>query len=42
LNSLAVVKELKTAGFDGFLIGEHFMNNVDPVQAFAEFVRGLK
>jgi indole-3-glycerol phosphate synthase len=42
LDSPEVVKDLKNAGFDGFLIGEHFMNNVDPVQAFAEFVKELK
>jgi len=42
LDSPAVVRELKNAGFDGFLIGEYFMNNFDPVQAFAEFVGGIK
>lgn len=33
---------LKTAGFDGFLIGEQFMRAADPAIAFATFVDQLK
>jgi indole-3-glycerol phosphate synthase len=42
LSSPVMVRELRNAGFDGFLIGEFFLNNVNPVQAFAEFVGCLK
>lgn len=34
-----VVIELRNAGFDGFLIGEHFMRKPDPVSAFSEFAK---
>ena len=33
---------LKKYGFDGFLIGEHFMKQHDPVASFGKFVRELK
>lgn len=33
---------LKNAGFDGFLIGEHFMKAKDPGNAFEAFTRQLK
>jgi indole-3-glycerol phosphate synthase len=33
---------LKKYGFDGFLIGEHFMKQDDPVASFQTFVRDLK
>ncbi len=42
INSPAVVRELRNAGFNGFLIGEFFMNHADPVEAFARFVSDLK
>jgi len=32
------IKELRTAGFDGFLIGENFMKETDPGKAMKEFV----
>lgn len=32
----------KSAGFDGFLIGERFMRESDPASAFAQFVQQLK
>lgn len=32
------IKELKQAGFNGFLIGENFMKEADPGKAMAEFV----
>jgi indole-3-glycerol phosphate synthase len=33
---------LKNCGFDGFLIGEHFMKEKDPVAAFKTFVTDLE
>ncbi|HEY0668518.1 MAG TPA: indole-3-glycerol phosphate synthase TrpC [Sphingobacteriaceae bacterium] len=35
------IKELKKAGFNGFLIGENFMKETDPVKAMQEFVKQL-
>ncbi len=36
-----VIKQLKEAGFNGFLIGENFMREEDPSAAIKEFVKGL-
>jgi len=36
------IKELKNAGFNGFLIGENFMKENDPAKAMEEFVKELK
>ncbi|RZJ78172.1 MAG: indole-3-glycerol-phosphate synthase, partial [Chryseobacterium sp.] len=36
-----VIKELKKAGFNGFLIGENFMRQENPGLAMREFVKGL-
>lgn len=36
------IKQLKKAGFNGFLIGENFMKEQDPGAAMREFVRELK
>jgi indole-3-glycerol phosphate synthase len=36
------ILHLRKFGFKGFLIGEHFMRENDPVIAFAGFVNGLK
>lgn len=33
------IRRLKEAGFDGFLMGEYFMKQVDPGEAFNEFVK---
>ncbi|RPE09512.1 indole-3-glycerol phosphate synthase TrpC [Chitinophaga lutea] len=38
----ATIVTLKQAGFDGFLIGEHFMKAADPGNAFELFTRSLK
>ncbi|WP_343701807.1 indole-3-glycerol phosphate synthase TrpC [Chitinophaga sp.] len=38
----ATIVTLKQAGFDGFLIGEHFMKAEDPGNAFEQFSRSLK
>lgn len=35
------IKQLKTAGFNGFLIGENFMKQADPGKAMREFVNEL-
>lgn len=35
------IKQLKTAGFNGFLIGENFMKQQDPGKAIREFVKEL-
>lgn len=35
------IKQLKKAGFNGFLIGENFMKQADPGIAIREFVKGL-
>jgi indole-3-glycerol phosphate synthase len=35
------IRQLKKAGFNGFLIGENFMKQADPGMAMREFVRGL-
>jgi indole-3-glycerol phosphate synthase len=36
------IKQLKQAGFNGFLIGENFMKQADPGAAMRDFVDGLK
>jgi indole-3-glycerol phosphate synthase len=41
LSSPEVIKELRIAGYDGFLVGEKFMSSPDPVEAFSEFVKDL-
>lgn len=42
ISNTKVIKELKQAGFSGFLIGETFMKQTDPGSAMREFVKGLK
>ena len=37
-----IIVELRNAGFQGFLIGENFMKEQDPVKAINEFVREIK
>ena len=39
---LILFYDMKTAGFNGFLIGEQFMKAPDPAIAFASFVDQLK
>ncbi len=41
ISNVETIKELKTKGFDGFLIGENFMKTDHPGIAFQEFVKGL-
>ncbi len=38
----AIIKDLKQAGFSGFLIGENFMKQADPGKAMEEFVREMR
>ncbi len=42
LSDPETVKHLTTFGFQGFLMGEHFMNQQDPVKACADFVRSIR
>jgi indole-3-glycerol phosphate synthase len=39
ISSPIVVKQLRSAGYQGFLIGENFMRAPDPVVAFSDFVK---
>jgi indole-3-glycerol phosphate synthase len=41
ISNTNVIKQLKAAGFNGFLIGETFMRRENPGLAMAEFVKGL-
>jgi indole-3-glycerol phosphate synthase len=41
ISSPQVIKDLRNAGFNGFLIGEKFMSADDPVKSFSEFVKEL-
>ncbi len=41
INSVEVIKDLKTHGFKGFLMGEFFMQSIDPVKTFENFVNEL-
>ncbi|MFZ2341065.1 MAG: indole-3-glycerol phosphate synthase TrpC [Bacteroidales bacterium] len=38
----SAVSYLRRAGYDGFLIGEHFMKTEDPVSAFSAFINEIK
>jgi len=42
IHSARDVRSLKEAGYDGFLIGENFMKQINPGAAFASFVEELK
>lgn len=42
IDSIETICTFKNAGFQGFLIGEHFMKQPDPTIAFASFVQQLK
>ncbi len=42
ISNTETIKQLKVAGFNGFLIGENFMKQADPGQAMREFVSELK
>jgi indole-3-glycerol phosphate synthase len=42
IDSIENILLFRDHGFEGFLIGEHFMKQPDPTIAFAEFVKHLK
>jgi indole-3-glycerol phosphate synthase len=42
INNPASIMELKEVGFQGFLIGEHFMKSANPAKACREFIREVK
>lgn len=41
IDSVETIRQLKEVGFNGFLIGEYFMRQEDPVAAFRQFSRHL-
>jgi len=41
ISNTETIKQLKAAGFNGFLIGENFMKEENPGAAMQEFVKGL-
>ncbi len=41
INEVATILHMKKAGFQGFLVGEHFMKEKDPGAAFGAFVHQL-
>lgn len=41
ISSPDAIRRLRRSGFNGFLIGERFMSQTDPVSAFNEFVKHL-
>jgi len=41
ISDVETIKQLKQAGFNGFLIGENFMRQENPGAAMGEFVKGL-
>ena len=42
LSAPVTVRQLRKAGFHGFLIGEHFMAQEQPGVALAQFIRKVK
>ena len=42
ISEVQTVKDLREAGFRGFLMGERFMKEADPGQALADFIARLK
>lgn len=42
LSDVKTLRELKTAGFNGFLMGENFMSHNDPGNSFAHFTTELQ
>ena len=39
ISSPLTIKKLRSAGYQGFLIGESFMRMADPASAFSDFVK---
>lgn len=42
IENVEIVKQLRSAGFKGFLIGENFMKHSNPAEAFRQYVQQLK
>jgi len=42
ISKVETVKELRKAGYKGFLMGENFMKENDPAEALERFIKGLK
>ncbi|HET9487892.1 MAG TPA: hypothetical protein VFO54_10670 [Chryseosolibacter sp.] len=42
LSSPEAILELKSYGYEGFLIGETFMKNSEPGESAAEFIKTLR
>ena len=42
INDVRTIEMLRAAGYEGFLVGEHFMKQQDPASAFEVFVKALK
>ena len=42
ISSIEAIKELKTYGYEGFLIGENFMKTDNPAQSAIDFIQNLK
>ena len=41
ISNVEAIKELRTFGYKGFLIGENFMKTDDPGKSAAEFIKEL-
>ena len=41
ISSHSIIRELREAGYNGFLIGEKFMSDADPVRAFHDFMNTI-
>jgi indole-3-glycerol phosphate synthase len=41
ISTPTIIRKLKAAGYNGFLMGEKFMSTPDPVKTFSEFVKDL-
>jgi indole-3-glycerol phosphate synthase len=41
ISSARIINKLRLAGYKGFLIGEKFMRDADPVKAFSAFIKDL-
>ena len=41
ISNIDLIKDLKTFGFQGFLIGENFMKSTDPGDSALNFIKKL-
>ena len=42
ISNVNTIEKLRSSGFEGFLVGEHFMKQQDPAMAFSSFVKEMK